>query len=474
MVFSSVFFLFFFLPCAILANFLSMKWIKIQNFILMLFSLLFYYWGEKNYIVVMLGCILINYISGLLIHFSVNQLAKKIYLMMAIVVSIGLLGYFKYCNFIMDNINYFLDSKIDEGFTNIILPLGISFYTFHALSYVIDVYWGKVPAEKNIFTFICYVSLFPQLVAGPIVRYKDIRHSLYHRVITRTGFKNGILRFCFGMGKKILIANTLAVVADKAFALPHADLTFATAWLGAIAYTLQIYFDFSGYSDMAIGIGLMLGFRYKENFNFPYRALSIQDFWRRWHISLSSWFRDYLYIPLGGSRKGESRTYLNLIIVFALCGLWHGANYTFLAWGLFHGLFLVLERTKFGKFIHGLSPFFKHGYVLLIVLLGWVLFRAESFSDAATFFQVMFSTLSFDISALGEQMNPIVFLAFFIGIVLSLGLNSYMRDYLVEKKNKYLITLYQCFSATTAIVVLLITLLPLSSNSYNPFLYFKF
>jgi len=325
MIFSSIFFLFLFLPSAILANFLFKKWIKIQNFVLMLFSLLFYYWGEKNYIVVMLICICINYISGLLISYSQNQILKKVYLILAIVVSIGLLAYFKYFNFIMDNVNYFLDSKVDEGVMNIILPLGISFYTFHALSYVIDVYWGKVQCEKNLFTFICYVSLFPQLVAGPIVRYRDIRHSFYHRIITRTSFKNGVLRFCFGLGKKVLIANTVALVADKAFSVPHADLTFATAWLGAIAYTLQIYFDFSGYSDMAIGIGLMLGFRYKENFNFPYCALSIQDFWRRWHMSLSSWFRDYLYIPLGGNRKSAVRTYFNLIAVFVLCGLWHGA-----------------------------------------------------------------------------------------------------------------------------------------------------
>lgn len=472
MVFSSLFFLFFFLPCAILANFLFAKWVRIQNFVLMLFSLIFYYWGEKNYIVVMLGCIAVNYLAGILIGRSKNLKFRKLYLLVAIVVSIGLLGYFKYFNFVMDNINQLLQS--DEGFSNIILPLGISFYTFHALSYVIDVYWERVQYEKNIFTFICYVALFPQLVAGPIVRYRDIRHSFYHRVITRAGFKNGMLRFCFGMGKKVLIANTVAVVADKAFALPHADLTFATAWLGAIAYTLQIYFDFSGYSDMAIGIGLMLGFRYKENFNFPYKALSIQDFWRRWHISLSSWFRDYVYIPLGGNRKSETRTYFNLILVFALCGLWHGANYTFMAWGLFHGLFLVLERTRFGQFIHRLPHFFQHTYVLITVLFGWVLFRAENFHDAAAFFKVMLTTGSVDIQELGEHMNALVMLAFGIGIILSLGFNAYIRDYLVVNKNKFLIDCYRHISVVMALCILLLTLLPLSSNSYSPFLYFKF
>lgn len=474
MVFSSIFFLFFFLPCAILANLIFTRWIKIQNFVLMIFSLIFYYWGEKNYIVVMLGCIFINYISGLLIGYSKNTFLKKIYLIFAIVVSIGLLAYFKYFNFIMDNVNYFLDSKVDQGVINVILPLGISFYTFHALSYVIDVYWGKVQCEKNLFTFICYVSLFPQLVAGPIVRYRDIRHSFYHRVITRIGFKNGVLRFCFGLGKKVLIANTVALVADRAFSLPHADLTFATAWLGAIAYTLQIYFDFSGYSDMAIGIGLMLGFRYKENFNFPYRALSIQDFWRRWHISLSSWFRDYLYIPLGGNRKSPVRTYFNLLAVFTLCGLWHGANYTFVAWGLFHGIFLVLERTKFGKLVHVLPSFLRHFYVLFIVILAWVLFRAENFEDAAVFFKVMFTTSSVDISALGEYLNPIVITAFAVGIVLSLGLNSYVRDYLTATKNKFWLLTYQYSSTLSALGVLFIALLPLSSNSYSPFLYFRF
>ncbi len=471
MVFSSLFFLFFFLPCVILVNFILLKQIKFQNFVLMCFSLVFYYWGEQYHIVIMMACILVNYFAGILIFNAKQLYLRKIYLICAITLSVGMLAYFKYFNFFVDNFNWFTKSNINVA--KILLPLGISFYTFHALSYVIDVYWRKTKAEYNIINFTCYVSLFPQLVAGPIVRYKDISHSFYRRYITRVGFRNGILRFSFGLGKKILIANTLAVIADRVFSLPVSELNFALAWLGAIAYMLQIYFDFSGYSDMAIGIGLMLGFRYKENFKFPYRA-SIQEFWRRWHISLSSWFRDYVYIPLGGSKKSEVRTYFNLITIFVLCGFWHGANYTFIAWGLFHGLFLVFERTRLGFSIHALPKIFRHLYVLTVVLFGWVLFRVDHLHEAKTFYHAMVMPISFNIYPIADLMNSLVILAYLIGIILSVGFNSYLKDYLVKYRLIHSILLYKRITLVLGIVVLLMSLLPMSNNSYSPFLYFRF
>ncbi|WP_241480374.1 MBOAT family O-acyltransferase [Legionella norrlandica] len=422
---------------------------------------------------IMLACIFINYLCGLFIENSKNPKQRKIYLMTSVTASLAMLIYFKYFNFFLDSLNSVFDLNI-MGISKIVLPLGISFYTFHALSYVIDVYWKKVPAEHNFVTFVCYVSFFPQLVAGPIVRYADIRHSFYHRYITRAGLRNGILRFCFGLAKKVLIANEVAKLADYVFYLPTNELTFVVAWLGAIAYALQIYFDFSGYSDMAIGLGLMFGFKYKENFNFPYNALSIQEFWRKWHISLSSWFRDYLYIPLGGSYKSKFQTQINLIIVFGLCGLWHGANYTFIIWGLFHGFFLILERTSFGYFLKQLPKVIRHGYVLLVVIIGWVFFREENLQSAFEFIKTMFAPTEFNLDIIAGCLNIILVFALVVGIILSLGLNNRIKDSLTLKRNKNWIMTYKQSSNALGILVLLISILLLSTNSYNPFLYFRF
>ncbi|STX50230.1 alginate O-acetylation protein [Legionella busanensis] len=473
MVFSSLIFLFLFLPSVNLSYFLFLKRIRIQNLILALSSLVFYYWGEKDHIFIMLACIIINYLCGILINDSQDKKYRKFYLITSIVASLSLLIYFKYFNFFISTANQFLNLNI-TNFGKIALPLGISFYTFHSLSYVIDVYWKKFPAERNFINFVGYVSLFPQLVAGPIVRYCDIRHSFYRRYITLAGFRNGILRFCFGLGKKVLIANEVGRIADIVFNLPTMDLTFGIAWLGAIAYTLQIYFDFSGYSDMAIGIGLMFGFRYKENFRFPYNALSIQEFWRKWHISLSSWFRDYVYIPLGGNRKSKMRTYLNLLLVFGLCGFWHGASYTFIFWGLFHGLFLVLERTSFGVFLSHLPKFLRHAYVLVIVTIGWVFFREEQIGQAFSFLKVMFFTNDLSLTVIEESLNQMLMLIYFIGALLAFGTTEKIKDFLVAKQYKKWIVSYRQLSIFMALIILFIATLSLSNNSYNPFLYFKF
>ncbi|MGQ3889239.1 MBOAT family O-acyltransferase [Legionella sp. CNM-1927-20] len=473
MVFSSLIFLFLFLPSVNLTYFLFLKRIRIQNFILALSSLAFYYWGEKDHIFIMLACIFINYLCGILIHDSQNEKYRKLYLITSVIASLSLLIYFKYFNFFIAAANHFLNLNL-TNFSKIVLPLGISFYTFHSLSYVIDVYWKKVQAERNLITFVGYVSLFPQLVAGPIVRYCDIRHSFYRRYITRAGFRNGILRFCFGLGKKVIIANEVARIADIVFSLPTTDLTFTLAWLGAIAYALQIYFDFSGYSDMAIGIGLMFGFRYKENFRFPYNSLSIQEFWRKWHISLSSWFRDYVYIPLGGNRKSKMRTYSNLLIVFGLCGFWHGASYTFIFWGLFHGLFLILERTSFGTLINHLPKLLRHAYVMLVVIVGWVFFREEHITQAFSFLKAMFLPNDLSLKAIEGSLNLILIAIYFTGIILAFGTTERIKNSICTKQYKAWIVGYRQVSIFMALVILFLATLSLSNNSYNPFLYFKF
>lgn len=473
MVFSSLIFLFFFFPGVSLTYFIFLKRIRIQNLILAVSSLAFYYWGEKDHIFIMLACILINYLYGILIEDSKEQKYRKLYLISSIVTSLSLLMYFKYFNFFLDTANQAFNLNLAH-LGKIALPLGISFYTFHALSYVIDVYWKKVKAERNFIIFLGYVSLFPQLVAGPIVRYADISHSFYHRYITRAGVRNGILRFCFGLGKKVLIANQVALIADAIFNLPTTELTTSTAWFGAIAYALQIYFDFSGYSDMAIGIGLMFGFKYKENFKFPYNALSIQEFWRKWHISLSSWFRDYLYIPLGGNRKSKARTYFNLLMVFGLCGLWHGASYTFIVWGLFHGLFLILERTSFGVYLNQLPKVLRHTYVLIVVIVGWVFFREDRLIDAMYFLKPMFIPHGFELETIASSLSSLSLIAYGVGLFLALGPTQKIKGYLVEGRNKVAITLYKQFNCILGLAILIITLMPLSNNSYNPFLYFKF
>lgn len=473
MVFSSLFFIFFFLPLVISLNLIFLNHVKLQNFILMLFSLIFYYWGEKDHVFIMLGCIIINYIAGILIFNTANLRHKKLYLSFGIILSLSILFYFKYFNFLIDILNQLFKLSLPK-IAEKSLPLGISFYIFHILSYIIDIYLKRIKPERNLVNFIGYVSLFPQLVAGPIVRYKDIGHSFYSRTISRCGLRNGILRFCFGLSKKVLIANTIANFSDIVFNLPVSQLGFATAWLGAIAYMIQIYFDFSGYSDMAIGIGLMLGFRYKENFNFPYGSVSIQEFWRKWHISLSSWFRDYVYIPLGGNKVSIFRTYLNLIIVFTLCGFWHGANYTFIAWGLFHGVFLILERISlFKRFIDKLPIFLRHIYVLVVVCIGWVLFREDKISDAFAFIKVMFSFKFSNIEKI-PNLNILIILAYGIGIIISLGLSKYICERIRYARNVTLIKSYRNLSMLISFIAFTLSIFPLGNNSYNPFLYFKF
>ena len=391
MVFSSTIFLFFFLPLTLLAYFVVGP--RGRNAILLAASLLFYAWGETVYLLVMLFSIAANYLFGRLIDHA-RQRGRRGWLafVCAVATNLGLLGFFKYANFLVDNLNPVLPvlglAPMDIG--RVHLPIGISFFTFQALSYIIDLYRNETTVQRSLLNFALYKALFPQLIAGPIVRYRDVAREIERRTVSLHDFASGVQRFIIGLGKKVLIANVMGRAADTIFATPAETLPATLAWTGAIAFMLQIYFDFSGYSDMAIGLGRMFGFHFLENFNYPYIARSVREFWRRWHISLSTWFRDYLYIPLGGNRHGPVRTGANLLLVFLLCGLWHGASWTFLIWGVYHGIFLVLERVPaVRRLLDRLPAPVQHAYVLLVVLVGWVFFRADTFAHALAYLQAM-------------------------------------------------------------------------------------
>ncbi len=377
MVFSSMEFLCIFLPSVLLLNFIIKE--KYSNILLLGFSLLFYYIGEPEYIFFFLGFMLINYVLAILIDYTTGIRKKSIF-WMTIILDLGFLFYYKYSGFFVETIgNLGITFENPEFFKNIIMPIGISFFTFQTLSYIADLYMGKVSVQKNPLKLCLYVSLFPQLIAGPIVKYKEIDTELCKRRISSNDIHYGIQRFCIGLGKKVIIANQAAVIADIVFSYDPSVVNTFDLWIGMFAYTLQIYFDFSGYSDMAIGIGRILGFHFMENFNYPYISKSIQEFWRRWHISLSTFFKEYLYIPLGGNRKGVYRTYINNLIVFALCGFWHGAEWTFLIWGLYHGFFIIIEKFNTIKNIKKKLPeYVNFAVTFFIVMFGWVFFRAEN------------------------------------------------------------------------------------------------
>jgi len=483
MVFSSTIFLFSFLPFVLFFYMLAGH--RLRNVVLLGASLFFYAWGENIYVLVMLSSILGNYIFGLLINRAMGKGRRgRRELFFGVGLNLLLLGFFKYANFIMANINALLIrfhvSPLDLPAVH--LPIGISFFTFQAMSYLVDLYRHEVGVEKNPLDLALYISLFPQLIAGPIVRYHDIARSLHERSATVADVAAGIRRFIIGLGKKVLIANVLGRAADYLFSVPPVRLPSTLAWLGALAYTLQIYYDFSGYSDMAIGLGRIFGFHFPENFNYPYISRSIREFWRRWHISLSTWFRDYLYFPLGGSRTTVTRTYFNLLVVFVLCGLWHGANWTFVCWGLYHGLFLILERTKLGRSLARLPIVLQHGYAMLVVIIGWVFFRAEDFSHALEYLKAMFTlgrpTL-FN-SQIFLNLNNEFFVTLIIGLV---GMAPFMSTQLKqisvlsggEIRWKWpgarLLASGELFFWGA---VLLYSVASIMGGSYNPFLYFRF
>ena len=467
MLFSSMVFLWCFLPTVILIYFLLKP--ELRNFLLLIASLIFYAWGEPGYIWLMLISIAVNYSCGLLVDSS-SGTRRRIVLILDIVVNLALLGYFKYANFFVDTVNQLNPGTI-RNFARIALPIGISFYTFQAMSYVMDVYRRDCKVQKNPLTLGLYITCFPQLIAGPIVKYHDVATQLENRRCSVQDFSYGIRRFIFGLAKKVLIANPLAVVADGVFGIAPDHLGTAAAWLGALCYTFQIYYDFSGYSDMAIGLGRMFGFRFPENFNYPYLTRSIKEFWTRWHISLSTWFKEYLYIPLGGSRCGNARTYLNLIIVFLATGIWHGASWTFLFWGIYHGMFILLERLFLKKYLD--RPGWtvpSHLYAMLAVICGWVFFRADTLTHGVRYLHVMFVPTGspYDIRIF---LNPMVETALLAGVLCCGILHRFLprlKAVLMDDARVYF------WEPVVLPVLLVLCIICLVANTYNPFIYFRF
>ncbi len=484
MVFSSTIFLFLFLPLVLCLYLIVGR--KYRNYLLLVASLFFYAWGENVYVLLIIVSIVMNYFSGLAIDwFHRHGFKATLPLLLAIAGNLGLLGFFKYADFVIENLNRFRTLFNLQPFTiqHIHLPIGISFFTFQALTYIVDLYRKETEVQKNPIHLALYISLFPQLLAGPIVRYHDIVDQIKERTTNLSDLSYGIKRFIFGLGKKALLANTLGGVADYIFSLPADKIPASLAWLGAVSYTLQIYYDFSGYSDMAIGLGRMFGFHILENFDYPYISRSIREFWRRWHISLSSWFKDYLYIPLGGSRGGPARTYINLITVFFLCGLWHGASWTFIMWGLFHGCFIVLERSRAGKYLLDRMPWFVQNlYVLLIVTIGWVFFRAESFRYAVGYLHAMvtFSTPALFNSQLFLCLNNELYVVLIVAIICSAPVYGLIEKASASLKprpsfsgvllNSSVAICSFCFFG----FVFLYSIASIMGGSYHPFLYFRF
>ncbi len=486
MVFSSLLFLFAFLP-VVLALYYGLP-MRARNVFLLIASLIFFAWGGVGYSLILASSLGINYFFGRLIAAKIDESREKsrYILIIGVIVNIAILIVFKYLNFIVENINnlinlYNANSEIYEILLvvepNIILPIGISFYTFQAMSYLIDVYRKNAPVQKNFIKLSLYISLFPQLIAGPIVRYHDINLQLDNRKHSVSNFSKGIERFVLGLGKKVLLANTFALVVDQIFNIPTDILPTPLAWLGIVLYALQIYFDFSGYSDMAIGLGLMFGFKFLENFNFPYISSSVQEFWRRWHISLSSWFRDYLYISLGGNRKGKYKTYRNLIIVFLVTGFWHGASWNFLIWGMIHGFFLLIERIIGNDTFKKIPKVFRHLYLLFVVLIAWVFFRAEDLSTSILYIKSMFAlnNIEMDYRVMNQFIDKQLMITFIIAILGSSGFLQWgLSQFRNTGNNKLSITLNQLLYYTALSVILVLCFSSLAGDTYNPFIYFRF
>ena len=478
MIFSSTLFLFLFLPALLGLYFLSQH--RLRNAILVVASLTFYAWGEPKFLKVVLMSLVLNYVLGLVVASVRQGWPSKVAIGAAVALNIGLLGYFKYADFIVENLNHVLASTVPRvsriSLPKVALPLGISFFTFHALSYVIDVHRKQTPPQRNPLRLALYILFFPQLIAGPIVRYHEIAHQLERRYTTSAEFARGVERFVMGLGKKILIANIVAEVADAIFDLGALQLSPGLAWLGAVAYALQIYFDFSGYSDMAIGLALMFGFKFPENFNYPYVAQSITEFWRRWHMPLSRWFRDYLYIPLGGNRQGSARLYANLVTVFLLCGLWHGASWHFVLWGVLHGALLVLERVGLMRLLERAGRPLRHAYCLLAVLVTWVFFRANTIEQAFVVLRALFG-VNGAVSATARSplfINAEHVLALVVGLACSIPLHPWFRQQRVKWTSNVAVVTWECARVVGLQLILFAAAMRLSSGTYNPFIYFRF
>ena len=481
MLFTEPTFLFLFLPILLALYFLKRPHAAYANWLLLIASVIFYAKGGGAFTWLMLGSILFNYWVAIGVERAKEHSPSraKSFVAAAVAINLIVLGIFKYANFFGDNVNALVEAFHGSPLTlpRILLPIGISFFTFHAISYVVDVYRGDATAQKSPVHAALYLLLFPQLIAGPIIRYRMIADQLARRTVTLEDFAEGVRRFVIGLGKKVLIANIVAGPADRIFSTPTVQLDASHAWLGIVCYTLQIYFDFSGYSDMAIGLGRMFGFRFPENFRWPYIADTVQEFWRRWHMSLSSWFRDYVYVPLGGSRVSPARMYRNLVTVFFLCGLWHGASWNFVIWGLFHGAFLVVERLGLAARIRRLWAPLRHAYLLLVVMVGWVFFRADTLRGAVGFLGAMFGladatqptpfTLAF-------YLTPELWLALVAGVIGSAPIVPAIARWREAFTNRWRGAGLDAMATTALMFILVASIMQMAARTYNPFIYFRF
>lgn len=474
MVFSSLVFLCVFLPVVFLLHTVIPSF-KAKNILLIIASLLFYAYGEPVYVLLMLFSSLLNFLCAKGVATQSPKINKAV-MVLAVVVNLSMLGVFKYADMAVTTVNSLFSAEIPVP--GIVLPIGISFFTFQALSYVIDVYRKEVDVQKNYLNVLLYISFFPQLIAGPIVRYRDINEQIELRKISVEKTAKGLRRFICGLAKKVLIANTMAAAADAIFAQEAGEMHILTAWLGAFAYLFQIYYDFSGYSDMAIGLGRMFGFDFKENFNYPYCATSVQEFWHRWHISLSTWFKEYLYIPLGGNRKGKFRTALNKLIVFFCTGLWHGANWTFVVWGMFHGLFLLLE-TYVPK-LKKLPNFIGHIYTMLVVIIAFVVFRCDTLGYSLQYIKNMFVGFGDKTASLGValgELTPWFIVMLAVAVIGCAPVKAFVKKFKEQENCRVKSKAFVVMDITLyilAFVTLAWCMIRLSSGAYNPFIYFKF
>lgn len=466
MVFSSTIFLCVYLPLVLLGYYICPK--KGRNLFLLIVSLVFYAWGEPKYVFLMIFSILVNYIFGRLMDkHCENKKRLKLMLVLSVVIDLGLLSVFKYTDFIITNVNAIFGANFD--LLNIALPIGISFYTFQAMSYTIDVYRDDVRVQKNLIDFGMYITMFPQLIAGPIVRYADVQDQLAERSVTTADFSEGVMRFVVGLGKKVLLANQMGAVWSDIYAL-GGDVSALMAWTGAIAYTFQIYFDFSGYSDMAIGLGRMFGFKFPENFRYPYQSVSITDFWRRWHITLSTWFKEYLYIPLGGNRRGLARQALNLLIVWSLTGFWHGAGWNFVMWGLYYFVILFIEKLFLLKALDKLPKFFRHVYALLLIIIGWVIFASDDVSVLLPYLGSMFGANG----AIGGMDVYTLLTKAVLLIICCIASTELPKKLFLSAAGAMNEKAAFTLKSVLMIALLAMSMILLIGDSYNPFLYFRF
>lgn len=466
MVFSSTIFLCVYLPLVLLGYYICPK--KGRNLFLLIVSLVFYAWGEPKYVFLMIFSILVNYIFGRLMDKNRGrQKRMKLMLVLSVVIDIGLLSVFKYTDFIITNVNAIFGSSFD--LLKIALPIGISFYTFQAMSYTIDVYRNDVRVQKNLIDFGMYITMFPQLIAGPIVRYADVQDQLAERSVTTADFSEGVMRFVVGLGKKVLLANQMGAVWSEIYAL-GGDVSALMAWTGAIAYTFQIYFDFSGYSDMAIGLGRMFGFKFPENFRYPYQSVSITDFWRRWHITLSTWFKEYLYIPLGGNRCGLARQALNLLIVWSLTGFWHGAGWNFVMWGLYYFVILFIEKLFLLKALDKLPKLFRHVYALLLIVIGWVIFASDDVGVLLPYLGSMFGANG----AVGGMDVYTLFTKAVLLIICCVASTELPKRLFLSATGAMNEKAAFTIKSVMTIALLALSMILLIGDSYNPFLYFRF